>query len=172
MAIRLRAMGQNRYRNGFDLTLQPDAVELPLRWKKPRLIFVNSMSDLFHEDVPTDFILQCFNVMQQAKQHVFQVLTKRPERAEQMSGDLPWKQNIWLGTSVESERYIARVNVLQKIPSAVRFLSLEPLLGEISRLPLHDIHWVIAGGESGPSARPMRLEWVRQIRDQCEKGIA
>ena len=167
MAIRLQAMGQQRYRNAFQLTLQEDLVELPIRWKKPRLIFVNSMSDLFHDDVPTEFIQRCFDVMQRASQHVFQVLTKRPERVAGMADNLPWSRNIWMGTSVESERYTDRVDALWGIPAAVRFLSLEPLLGPIDPLPLDGIHWVIAGGESGPGARSMRPDWVRQIRDQC-----
>lgn len=167
MAIRLKAMGQARYRDGFKLTLQDDVVELPLRWKRPRLIFVNSMSDLFHDAVPAEFIRRCFSVMEEACQHTYQVLTKRPERTAELADQLPWRDNIWLGTSVESERYRDRVRVLQDIPAAVRFLSIEPLLGPISGLPLEGVHWVIAGGESGPGARPMQPDWVRQVRDQC-----
>jgi protein gp37 len=167
MAIRLQAMEQNRYRNAFELTLQEDIVELPLRWKKPRLIFVNSMSDLFHADVPSTFIKRCFQVMQQAKQHVFQVLTKRPQRAAEITDELPWSENVWLGTSVEGQRYTDRIDVLRRVPATVRFLSVEPLLGPIDNLGLDGIHWVIAGGESGPGARPMQPEWVRKIRDQC-----
>ena len=167
MAFRLRAMGQDRYRNGFELTLQDDIVELPLRWKKPRVIFVNSMSDLFHDDVPPEFIQRCFEVMQQADQHVFQVLTKRPQRAADMADQLLWSQNVWMGTSVESDRYTERINILRQIPAAIRFLSIEPLLGPIRDLPLDGIQWVIVGGESGAGARPMQAEWVRQIRDQC-----
>jgi len=170
MAIRLQAMGQERYRNAFELTLQEDIISLPLRWKKPRLIFVNSMSDLFHKAVPTEFIERCFAVMQQAEQHVFQVLTKRPERVAYIANKLPWSSNIWMGTSVENGRYSDRIKVLRTVPAAVRFLSVEPLLGPIEDLPLEGIHWVIAGGESGPGARPMQLEWVRQIRDQCVKS--
>jgi protein gp37 len=160
-------MGQERYRNAFDLTLHEDLIELPLRWRKPRVIFVNSMSDLFHRRIPGEFIERCFTVMQRAEQHVFQVLTKRPQRAAKMADELPWSSNIWMGTSVENERYSHRVNILQTVPAVVRFLSLEPLLGPIHDLPLEGIHWVIAGGESGPRARPMRPEWVRQIRNQC-----
>ncbi len=167
MAIRLKAMGQERYGNAFELTLQNDVVELPLTWKKPRLIFVNSMSDLFHKNVPSDFIRRCFDVMNEAEQHVFQVLTKRPGRVVRMAEQLPWAENIWMGTSVENGKYTHRVDVLREVPAKVRFLSIEPLLGPIDDLPLDGIHWVIAGGESGPGARPMRPEWVREIRDQC-----
>ena len=167
MSKRLHAMGQHRYRNVFRLTLQPDVVELPLRWKRPRMIFVNSMSDLFHKDVPKRFIAECFAVMQEASQHTFQVLTKRPQRAAEMARDLPWPRNVWLGTSVEKAEYVARVHTLARIPAALRFLSLEPLLGPIPRLPLRGIGWVIVGGESGPGARPISPEWVYQIRDRC-----
>ncbi len=167
MAKRLKAMGQPRYRNGFRVTLQPDALETPLRWKRPRMIFVNSMSDLFHKDVPAGFIADCFAVMQEASQHIFQVLTKRPERAAEMAGDLPWPKNIWMGTTVENANYTCRIQTLLRTPASVRFLSLEPLLGPIPRLPLRGIHWVIVGGESGPAARPMKSNWVLQIRDRC-----
>ncbi|HTQ38934.1 MAG TPA: phage Gp37/Gp68 family protein [Pirellulales bacterium] len=167
MAHRLKAMGQDRYRNAFKLTLQPDALEVPLRWKLPRVIFVNSMSDLFHVDVPLEYIQQCFGVMEEASQHTFQVLTKRPDRAAELSADLPWPKNVWMGTSVENEDYLWRVRSLREIPAAIRFLSVEPLLGPIKRLPLKGIHWVIVGGESGPGSRPMKVEWVRQLRDQC-----
>jgi protein gp37 len=167
MSRRLKAMGQDRYRNGFKLTLQADAIDAPRHWKNPRVIFVNSMSDLFHKDVPLEFIQRCFEVMREAAQHTFQILTKRPERAAQLQSDLPWSPNVWMGTSVESEEYISRIDALRKIPAAVRFLSVEPLLGPIPRLPMTGIQWVIVGGESGPGARPMDVEWVRQIRDQC-----
>jgi protein gp37 len=170
MAIRLRAMGQERYANGFKLTLQDDVVELPLKWKRPRVIFVNSMSDLFHRDVPEEFIERCFDVMRRASQHTFQVLTKRPERAAEMAPQLCLGGNVWLGASVESEKYMERARVLQKIPAAVRFLSLEPLLGPLLSIPLDGIHWVITGGESGPDARPMNPAWARSIRDQCLKA--
>ena len=172
MAKRLQAMGQVRYRNTFQLTLQPDALEAPLRWKRSRMIFVNSMSDLFHKDVPVKFITDCFRVMERASQHTFQVLTKRPERAAAMAGTLPWPKNVWMGTSVENADYVSRIAHLCRIPAAIRFLSLEPLLGPIPRLPLRGIDWVILGGESGPKARPMESKWVFQIRDQClERGI-
>jgi protein gp37 len=167
MAKRLKAMGQPRYRNEFKLTLQPDVLEVPLRWKRPRMIFVNSMSDLFHKDVPLDFIAACFSVMQKTPRHTFQVLTKRPERAAQLTAHLPWPKNIWMGTSVENADYIYRIQPLLKIPAEVRFLSLEPLLGPIRCLPLKGISWVILGGESGPAARKMDAQWVFQIRDQC-----
>jgi protein gp37 len=167
MAKRLCAMGQRRYRNGFAVTLQPDVVELPLHWKRPRMIFVNSMSDLFHEDVPAEFIAKCFAVMQRASQHTFQVLTKRPERAAELAPSLPWPRNVWMGATVESAAYIQRIRHLTEIPATIRFLSLEPLLGPISRLPLKGIHWVIVGGESGPDARPIEPGWVLHVRNQC-----
>lgn len=165
-------MGQERYRNAFRLTLQPDALEAPLRWRVPRVIFVNSMSDLFHKDVALEYIKQVFSVMKQASQHTFQVLTKRPERAAELGSELPWPKNVWMGTSIESIDYVWRVRALKDIPAKIRFLSVEPLLAPISRLPLKGIHWVIVGGESGPGARPMKVEWARQIRDQCiAKGV-
>lgn len=167
MAKRLCAMGQKRYRNGFKVTLQPDVVDLPLHWKRPRMIFVNSMSDLFHKNVPEGFIADCFAVMQQASQHTFQVLTKRPERAVALAAHLPWPSNIWMGTTVENADYLHRIRYLIQIPATVRFLSLEPLLGAVPRLPLKGIHWVIVGGESGPCARPIEPAWVVQIRNQC-----
>ncbi len=169
MAKRLKAMGQVRYRNAFKLTLQPDVLRVPLGWKRPRMIFVNSMSDLFHKKVPASFIAQCFAVMEEASQHTFQVLTKRPERAAEMAAKLPWPRNVWMGTTVESADYVFRVQSLNRIPAAIRFLSLEPLLGPIPRLPLRGIDWVIVGGESGPGARPMRPKWVFQMRDRCAR---
>ena len=172
MAKRLKAMGQFRYRNGFKLTLQPDALQVPLRWKRPRMIFVNSMSDLVHKDVPADFIAECFAVMKKASQHTFQVLTKRPERAAEMADDLPWPKNVWMGASIENADYTYRVRSLLKTRAPVRFLSLEPLLGAIPRLSLRGINWVIVGGESGPAARPMKSNWVFQIRDRCrDRGV-
>jgi protein gp37 len=167
MALRLRAMGKPQYANGFELTLQPGALEVPLSWKRPRVIFVNSMSDLFHEDVGLDFTKKVFDVMLRCEQHTFQVLTKRPEVAEALAPSLPWPSNVWLGASVEDERVLHRVATLRKVPAKVRFLSVEPLIGPIRRLPLRGIHWVIVGGESGPRARPMDSEWVRSLRDQC-----
>jgi len=167
MAKRLQAMGQPRYRNGFRVTLQPDVVELPLRWRRPRMIFVNSMSDLFHKDVPAEFIARCFAVMERASWHTFQVLTKRLERALQLAPHMPWPRNVWMGTTVESAALVHRVKLLTQIPAHVRFLSLEPLLGPIPNLPLDAVHWVIVGGESGPGARTIDAPWVLQIRDRC-----
>ena len=167
LAARLEAMGNPRYRNGFEVTLHPDQLTLPLRWKGPRKIFVNSMSDLFHEAIPDDFIKQVFDVMAKADWHVFQILTKRAKRLEALAAQLPWPENIWQGVSVESEEYTWRIHHLQEVPAAVRFISVEPLLGPISRLPLKGINWVIVGGESGPRCRVAQPIWVRSIRDQC-----
>ena len=167
MALRLKAMEQPRYRNGFKVTLQNDLVELPLKWREPRMIFVNSMSDMFHRDIPTEFIQRCFETMRKASQHTFQILTKRPERVVELASDLPWSSNVWMGTSVESADYTGRIHELQRVPAKVRFLSVEPLLGPIPQLPVRDIGWVIVGGESGPGARPMDADWVRQIRNRC-----
>lgn len=144
-----------------------DTLSAPLRWRKPRTIFVNSMSDLFHERVPESFIRAVFDVMVEAPQHQFQILTKRPERVRELAGRLPWPRNVWMGTSVELPRYYWRIRSLQRVPAAVRFLSCEPLLGRLPRLPLSRIDWVIVGGESGPQARPMVGDWVREIRDRC-----
>lgn len=167
MARRLRAMGQANYANGFALTLHPEALDLPLRWKKPQTIFVNSMSDMFHARVPREFILRAFDVMQQAYWHRFQVLTKRSERLARLSALLPWAANIWMGVSVENDSYTNRIDHLRDTGAAVKFLSLEPLLGPLDNLQLDYIDWVIVGGESGPRARPMNADWVKSIRDQC-----
>ncbi len=167
LAGRLQAMGNRRYENGFQLTLHPDQVELPLRWRSPRRIFVNSMSDLFHDAVPAEFIRRVFDVMVAAHWHTFQVLTKRSARLAELAPSLKWPPNVWQGVSVENARYVCRVADLRKVPAAVRFLSVEPLLGPIPELPLDGIHWVIVGGESGPRHRPVRLEWVLAIRDRC-----
>ncbi len=169
MSKRLQAMGLPQYRNAFELALHEEVLGLPLRWKKPRTIFVNSMSDLFQDAIPLKFIQRVYTVMQEAPQHQFQVLTKRPELALEYADRLPWPDNVWLGTSVENAQYVHRVRTLQRIPAKIRFLSVEPLLGPIPRLPLSRIHWVIVGGESGPGARPMREEWVTQIRDRCRR---
>ena len=172
MAHRLQAMGVDKYRNGFEVTLHPDTISDPLRWRTPKRIFVNSMSDLFHDDVPDRFIRGVFDTMRRAHWHQFQVLTKRPERAAELAGSLPWPANIWMGTSVENQRWTSRVDALRAIPAAVRFLSCEPLLGPLT-LDLTDIHWVIVGGESGPRARPMKEAWADSIRQQCEEaGVA
>lgn len=167
MANRLAAMGQERYRNGFDVTLQLDIVDLPLRWPEPRIIFVNSMSDLFHDEVPESFIREVFETMARAYWHTFQILTKRSHRLAALAPHLPWPKNIWMGVSVESPHYTFRAADLRRVPAAVRFLSVEPLLAPIPRLPLSGIDWIIVGGESGPGSRPMQADWVRQIRNRC-----
>jgi protein gp37 len=170
MAKRLKAMDSPRYQNGFQLTLHADLVDLPKRWRQPRLIFVNSMSDLFHEDVPLEFIQKVFETMVQCPQHVFQILTKRSSRLLDVAGHLPWAANIWMGVSVEDDRVTDRIDDLRMVPAAVRFLSCEPLIGPLDDMNLEGIHWVIVGGESGPRSRPMNSEWVRSIRRQCESA--
>ncbi len=170
MAERLQAMGQANYRGGFKLTLQPHMVELPLSWKKPQTIFVNSMSDLFHEDVPIEFIQKVFAVMRQAHWHRFQVLTKRADRLAELSPQIRWTPNIWMGVSVENDKYLNRIDDLRRVDAHVRFLSVEPLLGPLPKIDLRGMHWVIVGGESGPGARPMSPEWVTDIRTQCKKA--
>jgi protein gp37 len=167
LARRLQAMGNPRYRNAFEMTLHPDQIELPLKWRQPRRIFVNSMSDLFHEDVPDAFIECVFETMRRASWHVFQILTKRAERLAEMATQLRWPRNVWQGVSTESEEYVYRIKLLRQVPAAVRFVSVEPMLGRIKRLPLRGIHWVIVGGESGPNFRRINPDWVREIRDQC-----
>ncbi len=167
MAKRLQAMGQKNYVNGFELALHPHALELPLAWKKPQTIFVNSMSDLFLDEVPIAFIHQVFDVMRRAHWHTFQVLTKRAERLAALSPELPWAKNIWMGVSVENSDYAVRVDHLRATGAQVKFLSIEPLLGPVPNLNLQGIDWVIVGGESGPGARPMKEEWVVEIREQC-----
>ncbi len=167
MAKRLEAMGAERYRNGFRVTLHPDAIELPRRWRQPRVVFVNSMSDLFHEEVPLAYIQRVFATMRDCTHHTFQVLTKRSDRLAELAPQLPWPQNVWMGVSVEDARVLHRIGDLHSVPAAVRFLSLEPLIGPLDALPLHGIHWAIVGGESGPGARPMRREWVTSIFRQC-----
>lgn len=168
MAFRLRAMGVKRYQNGFDLKLHEDLLETPLGWLKPKMIFVNSMSDLFHEDVPIDFIKRVFSTMKMADWHIYQILTKRAERVLELSDHLPWPDHIWMGVSIESVEVLDRVRLLRKVPARVRFLSCEPLLGPIDNLPLDGIQWVIVGGESGPRARGIDPMWVNSIRRQCK----
>src|SRR5690349_18325973 len=158
MAKRLSSMGQPRYSNGFQLTLQPDLVGQPLQWKRPRLIFVNSMSDLFHDEVPEGFIKSVFESMRKAGWHTFQVLTKRPERAAALAHELDWAPNIWMGASIENRKFVRRADELRKIPAAVRFISAEPLLGPLEGLDVTGIHWLIAGGESGHRHRPVKIE--------------
>ena len=167
MAERLHAMGQPNYANGFELTLQPHMLELPLRWKKPQTIFVNSMSDLFHQDVPLEYVHKVFDVMARAHWHRFQVLTKRAERLQDLSPRLSWSPNVWMGVSVETARYESRIDCLRGTGAHLKFLSLEPLLGPLPGLDLSGIDWVIVGGESGPGARPMDPAWVTALRDQC-----
>lgn len=164
---RLQAMGQPNYRNGFTLTLHPKMLELPTRWKKPQMIFTNSMSDLFHKDVPLEYIEKVFNVMERAHWHTFQVLTKRADRLAELSPKLSWPSNLWMGVSVENSSYAHRIDRLRATGAGTKFLSLEPLLGPLPDLDLRRIDWVIVGGESGPGARPMQEEWVLDIRDQC-----
>jgi protein gp37 len=170
MAKRLKAIGVERYRNGFKVTLQPDLLELPLHWREPRIVFVNSMSDLFHEKVPDDYIKEVFTIMGRCPQHTFQILTKRSGRLLEIAKDLSWASNIWMGVSVEDEHVKHRISDLRQVPANVRFLSLEPLIGPLNRLPLDGIHWVIVGGESGPGARSMKREWVVSIFRQCREA--
>lgn len=167
MAKRLKAMGSARYRDGFEPTLHWDLLDVPKTWKRPRVIFVNSMSDLFQDEVPIDFIQRAFETMTACPQHTFQILTKRADRLARLSDVLPWPGNVWMGVSVESSRVLNRVDHLRSVPAAVRFLSCEPLIGPLDRLSLADIDWVIVGGESGPNARPMEESWVRAIRAKC-----
>lgn len=167
LSKRLKAMGQANYRNGFSLTLQPHMLEVPLRWKRPQTIFVNSMSDLFHKDVPLDYIQQVFDVMKRADWHRFQVLTKRADRLAEVSAQLKWPENIWMGVSVESQKYVSRIDDLRRTDAKVKFLSLEPLLGPLKNLDLNRIDWAIVGGESGYGARTIKENWVLDIRKQC-----
>jgi protein gp37 len=167
MAKRLTAMGSDRYRNGFEVTLHPDLLDVPRGWRQPRVVFVNSMSDLFHDDIPLAYIQRVFATMRDCPHHTFQVLTKRSERLSELAPQLPWSKNVWMGVSVEDARVLHRVRDLQAVPAAVRFLSLEPLIGPLDALPLDGIHWAIVGGESGPKARLMRKEWVTSIFRQC-----
>ncbi len=167
MAHRLQAMGQKNYANGFKITLQHHMLDLPLKWKKPQTIFVNSMSDLFHTEVPAAYINRVFSVMNRADWHRYQVLTKRSERLLELSEHLDWREHVWMGVSVESEAYTHRIDHLRETGAQTKFLSLEPLLGPLANLDLEGIDWVIVGGESGPGARPMSVEWVTDIRDQC-----
>lgn len=170
LALRLQAMGNPSYVNGFQVTLQPRMLDRPLQWREPRRIFVNSMSDLFHDAVPLAYIKQVFDMMEKANWHQFQVLTKRAERLAAVAPELPWPANVWMGVSVEDDRVRRRIGHLQQVPAAVRFISAEPLLGPLHDLDLTGIGWVIAGGESGPGARPMDLDWARDLRDQSVRA--
>lgn len=167
MAKRLQAMGQPNYRNGFQVATHEGALRLPLRWRRPQTIFVNSMSDLFHRDVPTGFIHKVFAVMREAHWHRFQVLTKRAGRLAQLSTSLDWAPNVWMGVSVETQRFVDRIDHLRNTGAHVKFLSIEPLLGPLVDLDLSSMDWAIVGGESGPGSRPMEADWVRDVRDQC-----
>ena len=168
MALRLKAMGNPNYINGFSVTMHENVIELPLQWRKPQTIFVNSMSDLFHEDVPEQFILRVFDVIRRADWHCFQILTKRSRRLLDLSPQLPWTPNIWMGVSVEDQAHAFRIDHLRRTGANVKFLSLEPLLGPIPILGLEAIDWVIVGGESGPRSRPMKESWVIDIRNKCQ----
>jgi len=167
MARRLQSMGQRNYANGFQVTLHPHALNMPLRWRTPKMIFVNSMSDLFHEEIPASFIDEVFQVMRDAHWHVFQVLTKRSARLVELAPKIDWPRNVWMGVSVENTDCRGRIDDLRRVSAARRFLSMEPLLGPVPDMDLTGIHWVIVGGESGPGARPMDADWVRDIREQC-----
>jgi protein gp37 len=170
LALRLQAMGNHRYANGFRLTMHDDVVDLPKSWRIPRMIFVNSMSDLFHRDVPLEFIHRVFATMRNCSQHTFQILTKRSERLRSVAAQIDWPPNVWMGVSVEDARVLSRVDDLRNVPAAVRFLSCEPLIGSLARIDLTGINWVIVGGESGPYSRPMQTEWVREIFRACRKA--
>ena len=167
MAKRLKAMGSENYRNGFKLTLQPQMLDLPYKWRKPRKVFVNSMSDLMHPDVPDEYILKVFRVMNENPQHRFQLLTKRPERIESINRHVKWSPNVWMGVTIENDRFLGRADLLRDCGAQVKFLSLEPLLGPLTGLDLTGIDWAIVGGESGPKARPMKAEWATELRDMC-----
>ena len=167
LSFRLQAMGQHNYSNGFNLTMHEHALEAPLKWKKPQRIFVNSMSDLFHEDVPISFILKVFNIMQSAWWHQFQILTKRSQRLAELDHLISWPDNVWMGVSMENSDYTFRIDHLRDTNARIKFLSIEPLLGPLPNLDLNGINWAIIGGESGPCARPIKETWVTEIRDQC-----
>jgi protein gp37 len=173
MAKRLKAMGSNRYTNGFKVTLHDDLVDLPKAWRKPRIIFVNSMSDLFHDDVPLPFIQRVFETIVATPQHTYQILTKRSQRLKDVAAELTWPENLWMGVSVEDGRVVNRIDDLRHVPAHVRFLSCEPLIGPLNDLRLDGVHWVIVGGESGPHSRPMKELWVKSIQTQClEHNVA
>jgi protein gp37 len=170
LALRLQAMGNRRYKNGFHITLHEDVVDLPRSWRTSRTIFVNSMSDLFHKDIPLDFIQRVFATMRDCPQHTFQILTKRSDRVLAVASKIEWPRNVWMGVSVEDSRVLSRIDDLRRVPAETRFLSCEPLIGSLAGIDLTNIHWVIVGGESGPFARPMKIEWVREIFRACRKA--
>jgi len=167
MAKRLKAMGNPNYKNGFKLAVHENSLELPLSWKTPQYIFVNSMSDLFHKEVPIDFLQKMFSIMRKASWHTFQILTKRSERLRELDNQIEWSPNIWMGVSIETQDYVYRINDLRSSNAKVKFISFEPLLGPINKLDLHGIDWVIVGGESGPKSRKIEETWVLQIKDYC-----
>jgi len=167
LALRLQAMGNRRYANGFRLTMHEDVVDLPRSWSAGRMIFVNSMSDLFHRDVPLEFIQRVFQTMRDCPQHTFQILTKRSDRLRQLAAQIDWPANVWMGVSVEDAKALSRVDDLRVVPAAVRFLSCEPLIGSLAGINLRNIQWVIVGGESGPHSRTMSIQWVREIFHEC-----
>jgi protein gp37 len=166
-AERWRGIPGHPYEHGFDLRLRPQRLDVPLRWRAPRVIFVNSMSDLFHEDIPFEFVERVFDTMVRADHHIFQILTKRHERLAQLAPDLPWPENVWMGVTIENRRFVHRADFLREVPAAVRFISAEPLLGPLEGLELDGIDWLIAGGESGYRHRPVNAEWIRELRDRC-----
>ncbi|MBA3362458.1 MAG: phage Gp37/Gp68 family protein [Acidimicrobiia bacterium] len=179
LAKRLKAMGSDKYQQdgdprtsgpGFKLTLHPEVLGLPRSWRQPRVVFVDSMSDLFHPEVPIEFIQEVFGIMMETPQHTYQILTKRSQRLRKVASGLVWPSNVWMGVSVETDKYRFRIDHLRDVPASVRFLSLEPLLGPLPFLDLGGIHWVIVGGESGPKARPMNPAWAEDIRDQCSRA--
>lgn len=170
MAKRLQAMGTRGYENGFEVTLHPHSLEKPLKLKKPQMIFVNSMSDMFHKDIPDEYIMKIFDVMNRAHWHTFQVLTKRPERLAQMADKLNWTDNIWMGVTVESNDYVDRVNYLRNLNIKIKFLSVEPLIDSVGKMDYTGIDWVIVGGESGYGCREIKKEWVLEVKDKCEKN--
>lgn len=170
LSLRLQAMGLDKYRNGFKVTLHPDELPKPYSWKKSKIVFVNSMSDLFHKDIPLEFIQRVFNVMNDCHWHIFQVLTKREDRLLELNSKLNWSANIWMGVSIENQDYTYRMDYLKQTDAKVKFLSLEPLLGPLYNMNLNMIDWVIVGGESGPKARPIKKQWVEDIRKQCRRA--
>lgn len=172
-AERWRGIPGHHYEQGFELRLWPDRLEQPLRWRRSRVIFVNSMSDLFHEGIPDDYIAEVFDIMVRAPQHTFQVLTKREDRLAELAPELPWPENLWMGVTIENRRFVRRADRLREVPAAVRFISAEPLLGPLDGLDLTGIDWLIAGGESGHRYRRVDIEWLRRLRDQCrDEGVA
>jgi len=170
MSKRLLAMGVEKYKDGFNIAIHPKELGVPYKWKSSKIVFVNSMSDLFHEEVPLEFIKQVFYVMNDNPQHIFQILTKRAKRLSQLSKELNWTSNIWMGVSIEDEKVVDRIDKLREIDAKIKFLSCEPLIGPLDNLNLHNIDWVIVGGESGRRPRPMKIDWVDSIKNQCENN--